>query len=152
LGTMSMTPIYGVPDPDEAIATLHRAPELGIDFVDTSDAYGANGANEELVGRALKGRRDKYLLSTKIGNVHLPDDKPGAKGNPAYVMEAWDKSPKGLAPTTSTSTTSIASTTLCRSRTRSAPWRSSRARARSAASAFPRPAPPPSAARTRRIR
>jgi len=69
LGCMSMTPIYGVPDADEAIATVHRAPELGIDLIDTSDAYGANGANEELVGRALKGGRDKYVLATKFGNV-----------------------------------------------------------------------------------
>src|SRR5690348_18317996 len=96
LGTMSMTPIYGVPDPDEAIATLHRAPEIGIDFIDTSDAYGQNGANGELVGRALKGRRDKYILATKFGNVRLPDGKPGAKGSPDYVMEACDKSLKRL--------------------------------------------------------
>ena len=96
LGTMSMTPIYGVPDPDEAIATLHRAPELGIDFIDTSDAYGANGANEELVGRALKGRRDKYILASKFGNVRLPDGKPGAKGSPDYVMESCEKSLKRL--------------------------------------------------------
>ncbi len=94
---MSMTPIYGVPDADEAIATLHRAPELGIDLIDTSDAYGANGANEELVGRALKGRRDRYVLATKFGNIRLPDGKPGAKGNPEYVMEACDKSLKRLA-------------------------------------------------------
>jgi len=96
LGTMSMTPIYGTPDPEEAIATLHRAPELGIDFIDTSDAYGANGANEELVGRALKGRRDKYILATKFGNVRLPDGKPGAKGHPDYVIEACEKSLKRL--------------------------------------------------------
>jgi aryl-alcohol dehydrogenase-like predicted oxidoreductase len=92
LGCMSMTPVYGVPDPDEAIATLHRAPDLGIDFIDTSDAYGANGANEELVGRALKGRREKYILATKFGNIRLPDGKPGAKGHPDYVIEACDKS------------------------------------------------------------
>src|SRR5207237_7685353 len=96
LGTMSMTPIYGVPDPDEAIATLHRAPELGIDFIDTSDAYGANGANEELIGRGLKGRRENYILATKFGNIRLPDGKPGAKGNPQYVMEACDKSLRRL--------------------------------------------------------
>ncbi len=96
LGCMSMTPIYGVPDPDEAIATLQRAPELGIDLIDTSDAYGANGSNEELVGRALSGRRDKYVLATKFGNIRLPDGKPGAKGNPAYVIEACDKSLKRL--------------------------------------------------------
>jgi len=92
LGCMSMTPIYGVPDPDEAIATLHRAPELGIDFIDTSDAYGANGANEELIGRGLKGRRENYILATKFGNIRLPDGRPGAKGNPQYVMESCDKS------------------------------------------------------------
>jgi aryl-alcohol dehydrogenase-like predicted oxidoreductase len=91
-----MTPIYGVPDPDEAIATLHRAPELGIDFIDTSDAYGANGANEELIGRGLKGRRENYILATKFGNIRLPDGRPGAKGNPQYVMEACDKSLRRL--------------------------------------------------------
>jgi aryl-alcohol dehydrogenase-like predicted oxidoreductase len=96
LGCMSMTPIYGVPDADEAIATLHRAPEIGIDLVDTSDAYGANGANEELVGRALKGRREKYVLATKFGNIRLPDGKPGAKGNPEYVLQACEKSLKRL--------------------------------------------------------
>ena len=95
-GCMSLTPIYGVPDPDEAIATLHRAPDLGIDFIDTSDAYGANGANEELVGRALKGRREKYILATKFGNIRLPDGKPGAKGNPDYVIDACEKSLKRL--------------------------------------------------------
>jgi aryl-alcohol dehydrogenase-like predicted oxidoreductase len=96
LGCMSMTPIYGVPDPDEAIATLHRALDIGIDFIDTSDAYGANGANEELVGRALKGRRDRYILATKFGNIRLPDGRPSAKGNPDYVIEACEKSLKRL--------------------------------------------------------
>ena len=96
LGCMSMTPIYGVPDPDEAIATLHRAPEIGIDLIDTSDAYGNIGSNEELLGRALKGRREKYVLATKFGNIRLPDGKPGAKGNPEYVKEACDKSLRRL--------------------------------------------------------
>lgn len=96
LGCMSMTPIYGTPDPEEAIATLHRAPELGINLIDTSDAYGANGSNEELVGRGIKGRRDQYVLATKFGNIRLPDGKPGAKGDPAYVMEACEKSLKRL--------------------------------------------------------
>jgi len=63
LGCMSMTPIYGTPSEPEAIATIHRAIELGIDLIDTSDAYG-NGANEEMVGRALKGKRDKVVLAT----------------------------------------------------------------------------------------
>ncbi|MCC6775872.1 MAG: aldo/keto reductase [Hyphomicrobiales bacterium] len=92
LGCMSMTPIYGVPDPQEAIATLHHALDLGVDFIDTSDAYGANGANEQLVGRALQGRRDKYVLATKFGNIRLPDGKPSARGEPDYVIEACNKS------------------------------------------------------------
>src|ERR1700720_2014824 len=96
LGCMSMTPIYGVPDADEAIATVHRAPELGIDLIDTSDAYGANGANEELVGRALEGRRDKYILATKSGTGRLPEGKPGAKGHPDHVVESCEKSLKRL--------------------------------------------------------
>jgi aryl-alcohol dehydrogenase-like predicted oxidoreductase len=68
LGCMSMTPIYGEPDPVEAIATLHRAAEFGIDFIDTSDAY-EQGRNEELVGRAIAGRRGKYVVATKFGNL-----------------------------------------------------------------------------------
>jgi aryl-alcohol dehydrogenase-like predicted oxidoreductase len=95
LGCMSMTPVYSNPDPDEAVATIHRAPELGIDFIDTSDAY-AHGANEELVGRAIAGRRNKYMLATKFGNVRLPDGTPSAKGDPAYVAEACDASLKRL--------------------------------------------------------
>jgi aryl-alcohol dehydrogenase-like predicted oxidoreductase len=95
LGCMSMTPVYSNPDPDEAVATIHRAPELGIDFIDTSDAY-AHGANEELVGRAIAGRRDKYMLATKFGNVRLPDGTPSAKGDPAYVAAACDASLKRL--------------------------------------------------------
>ncbi len=96
LGCMSMTPIYGTPDPDEAIATLHQAPDIGIDLIDTSDAYGASGANEEVVGRGIKGRRKNYVLATKFGNIRLPDGKPGAKGNPEYVLEACEKSLKRL--------------------------------------------------------
>ncbi len=86
LGCMSMTPIYGEPNPEEAIATIHRAVELGLDLIDTSDAYGA-GKNEELVGRALKGRRDKIVLATKFGN--LGND---VNGRPDYVIEACEKS------------------------------------------------------------
>jgi aryl-alcohol dehydrogenase-like predicted oxidoreductase len=96
LGCMSMTPIYGEPDPGEAVATIHRAPEVGIDFIDTSDAYGAGGSNEELVGRALKGRREKYVLATKFGNIRLPDGKPGANGKPEYVVQACEASLKRL--------------------------------------------------------
>lgn len=95
LGCMSMTPVYSNPDPDEAIATIHRAPELGIDFIDTSDAY-AHGANEDLVGRAIAGRRNNYILATKFGNVRLPDGTPSAKGDPAFVAASCDASLKRL--------------------------------------------------------
>ncbi|MGE3245428.1 MAG: aldo/keto reductase [Beijerinckiaceae bacterium] len=87
LGCMSMTPIYGTPDPASAIATIHRAMEMGAAFVDTSDAYAA-GKNEELVAQAIKGKRDKVILATKFGNLGLK----GANGRPEYVIEACDKS------------------------------------------------------------
>lgn len=92
LGCMSMTPIYGEPSEPEAIATIHRAIELGVDLIDTSDAYGSNGSNEALVGRALKGRRDKVVLATKFGNIRLPDGSPGANGRPEYVAQACEAS------------------------------------------------------------
>lgn len=71
LGCMSMTPIYGEPSEPEAIATVHRAVELGVDLIDTSDAYNV-GRNEELVGRAIKGIRDKIVLATKFGQSAVP--------------------------------------------------------------------------------
>lgn len=96
LGCMSMTPIYGEPSEPEAIATIHRAIELGIDLIDTSDAYGSNGSNEILVGRAIKGRRDKVVLATKFGNIRLPDGSPGANGRPEYVAQCCEASLKRL--------------------------------------------------------
>ena len=92
LGCMSMTPIYGEPSEPEAIATIHRAIELGVDLIDTSDAYGSNGSNEVLVGRAIKGRREKVVLATKFGNVRLPDGSPGANGRPEYVAQCCEAS------------------------------------------------------------
>jgi aryl-alcohol dehydrogenase-like predicted oxidoreductase len=93
---MSMTPIYGNPDPDSALATLLRAPELGIDLIDTSDAYG-KGKNEELVARALaKGERKRYVLATKFGNLRNPDGSPGVNGRPEYVAQACEASLKRL--------------------------------------------------------
>lgn len=91
LGCMSMTPVYGTPDEGEAVATIHRALERGIDLIDTSDAYAA-GRNEELVGRALAGRRDKAVIATKFGNVRLADGTPGARGDPAYARACCEKS------------------------------------------------------------
>ncbi len=87
LGCMSMTPIYGTPDPESAIATLLRAPELGIDLIDTSDAYGG-GRNEELVARALHGRREHYVVATKFGNLRRPDGTPAVNGRPEYAAQA----------------------------------------------------------------
>jgi aryl-alcohol dehydrogenase-like predicted oxidoreductase len=95
LGCMGMTPIYGTPDPDECIATVHRAIELGITLIDTADMYGG-GKNEELVGRALQGRRDKVVLATKFGNVRTPDGRPDVDGRPEYVPQACDASLKRL--------------------------------------------------------
>jgi len=70
LGCMGMTGIYGEPNEAESIATIHRAIDLGVNLIVTSDAYGA-GNNEELVGRAIKGKRNRVLLATKFGNVGL---------------------------------------------------------------------------------
>ncbi|HEX2725558.1 MAG TPA: aldo/keto reductase [Beijerinckiaceae bacterium] len=95
LGCMSMTPIYGEPSEPEAIATVHRAVELGVTLVDTSDAY-AFGANEELVGRAIKGIRDKVVLATKFGNIRLPDGKTDVNGKPDYVPQACEASLRRL--------------------------------------------------------
>lgn len=95
LGCMTMTAIYGPPDDDRSIATIHRAIELGANFIDTADMYG-QGSNEELVGRALADRRDKAILATKFGNLRLPDGKSGVNGRPEYAQEACEKSLKRL--------------------------------------------------------
>jgi aryl-alcohol dehydrogenase-like predicted oxidoreductase len=95
LGCMSMTPTYGTPDPDNAVATIHRAADLGIDFIDTADAYGV-GRNEELVGRAIAGRRDRYIVATKFGNLRRADGTPAVDCRPEYVKQACDASLKRL--------------------------------------------------------
>ncbi|CAA9362464.1 MAG: Oxidoreductase, aldo/keto reductase family [uncultured Microvirga sp.] len=95
LGCMSMTPIYGEPSEPEAVATIHRAIELGVTLIDTADAYN-NGANEELVGRALKGKRDGVVLATKFGNIRLPGGGNAVNGKPDYVREACEASLKRL--------------------------------------------------------
>jgi aryl-alcohol dehydrogenase-like predicted oxidoreductase len=95
LGCMTMTAIYGPSDDDRSIATIHRAIELGANFIDTADMYG-QGKNEELVGRALADRRDKAILATKFGNLRLPDGKSGVNGRPEYALEACEKSLKRL--------------------------------------------------------
>jgi len=96
LGCMGMSISYGEPNDQESIATIHRALDLGVDLIVTSDAYG-NGVNEELVGRALKGRRGGALIATKFGNLALAGGGAGLSGgHPAYVPQACDKSLKRL--------------------------------------------------------
>jgi aryl-alcohol dehydrogenase-like predicted oxidoreductase len=95
LGCMGMSQAYGVPDEAESIATLNRAIELGIDFFDTADVYGAN-RNEELVGRVLKPFRNRIFIATKFGNVFGPGGKRSVNGRPEYVRSACDGSLKRL--------------------------------------------------------
>ncbi|MCZ6740602.1 MAG: aldo/keto reductase, partial [Alphaproteobacteria bacterium] len=95
LGCMGMTPIYSPPSEEESIATMHRAMELGVNFLDTSDAY-ANGKNEELLARGLAGKRDQVVLATKFGNIRNADGSRGANGKPEYVIEAAEACLKRL--------------------------------------------------------
>ncbi len=95
LGCMVMPGFYGPGSEAQAIATLHRAAEIGVNFLDSSDLYGA-GKNEELIGRAIAGRRGDYIVATKFGNVRTPEGKPGVDGRPAYVRQACEASLKRL--------------------------------------------------------
>ena len=96
LGCMTMTPAYGVPEPSSAIGALHRAADSdGPVLLDTADMYG-QGHNEDLVGRAVAGRRDRFVLTTKFGNLRGADGKPAVNGRPDYVPVACDASLKRL--------------------------------------------------------
>lgn len=95
LGCMGMSTAYGVRDDENSIKAIHRAIERGAGFLDTSDAY-ANGVNEELVGRAIRGKRDRVILASKFGNIRLPDGGRRIDGRPEYVPQACDASLKRL--------------------------------------------------------
>jgi aryl-alcohol dehydrogenase-like predicted oxidoreductase len=92
LGCMPMSGTYGNTTDADGIATIHRALDLGITLLDTADVYG-NGHNEQLVGQAIRGRRDEVVLATKFGNVRDSQGRPaGISGRPKYVREACDAS------------------------------------------------------------
>jgi aryl-alcohol dehydrogenase-like predicted oxidoreductase len=96
LGCSGMSADYGVPDDVESIATIHRCIDLGITMLDTSDAYAA-GVNEQLVGQAIKGKRDKFLIASKFGNIRGPGgQRGGVNGKPDYVPVACEASLKRL--------------------------------------------------------
>ena len=94
LGCMSMSSVYGKADDDESIGTIHRAVERGLTLLDTADAYGM-GQNETVVGKAIKGIRDKVVLATKFGQV-TREGKSGIDGTPENVRQACDGSLKRL--------------------------------------------------------
>jgi aryl-alcohol dehydrogenase-like predicted oxidoreductase len=95
LGLMSMSGTYGNANDDESIRVIHYALDKGINFLDSSDMYGW-GHNEELLGKALKGRRSGVIVATKFGQTKLPDGKQGVDGSPDYVLRACDASLKRL--------------------------------------------------------
>ena len=95
LGCMSMSGVYGNANDDESIAVIHHALDRGINHLDSADMYGW-GHNEQVLGRALKGRRDKAIVATKFGQTKGADGKQGIDGRPEYVMQACDASLKRL--------------------------------------------------------
>jgi aryl-alcohol dehydrogenase-like predicted oxidoreductase len=95
LGCMSLSGVYGPSDDEAGIRLIHRAIALGIDHFDSSDMYGW-GQNEELLGRALQGRRSQVLIATKFGQTRQPGGANGVDGTPAYIAQACEASLKRL--------------------------------------------------------
>src|SRR6516165_4941989 len=95
LGCATMTPFYDEPDRDAAIDTIRHARDIGVDFLDSSDAYG-QGRNEELIACAVRGHRYEYVIASKFGNLRAPDGSPTSDGRPGYVKACCERSLKRL--------------------------------------------------------
>ena len=95
LGCMGMSGVYGPANDDESIGVIHYALDKGINFLDSADMYGW-GHNETLLGKALKGKRDKAVVATKFGQTKNAEGKQGVDGSPAYVQRACEASLKRL--------------------------------------------------------
>jgi aryl-alcohol dehydrogenase-like predicted oxidoreductase len=95
LGCMSMSGAYGPADDDESIATLHRAFDLGVNFIDTSASYG-NGHNHDLIRRALEGRRERIVIHSKSGSIRTPEGETRGGGSPEYLISVCERTLKSL--------------------------------------------------------
>ena len=137
LGCMGMSEFYGSTDDGQSTATIRRALDLGVTFLDTSDMYGS-GHNEQLVGGAIAGRRDEVQLATKFAIRRDDNGERASTTGPSGSARPATRPCGASAWTTSTSTTCTAARRRCRSRRASAPWASSWRRARCGSSASPR--------------